>query len=151
MQRTITIFGALGLCATLAACAHSSTIQLNANTIAVTVSAAPACGITGAQRVAYEDAAIQTLRRGFNRFIIVESGEQDSLAGVINGPVSASTYGSTTTVSGGFSTLIRHHHQQMIVKMFHAGDPMAGRAVSAKSVLGPKWQEKVENGPPSTC
>lgn len=151
MQRIIQTSVALGVCTALVACAHSSTMQLDANTVAVTVSAAPVCGITGAQRIAYEDAAIQTLRLGFDRFVIVGARGQDSLAGVINGPVTASTYGSTTTVSGGLSTLVSRHRQQLIVRMFHDGDPMAGRAVSAKLVLGPNWQKKVQNGAPSTC
>ena len=54
------------------------------------------------RRTVVSAAAIQTLRLGFDRFVIVGAGGQDSLAGVINGPVTASTYGSTTTVSGAF-------------------------------------------------
>lgn len=151
MSKTLKGLLTLGACIALAACAQSSVMQLDANTAAVTVSAAPVCGVTGAQRVAYEDAAIETLRLGYDRFIIEGVRGQDRLSGVLFTPVTASSFGSTETVTGGDPLFLFHHRQQIVVKMFHSSDPMASRAVSARGVLGPHWRKRLASGMPSTC
>lgn len=151
MSRTLKVLLVLGTCTALAACAQSSVMQLDANTAAVTVSAAPVCGMAGAQRVAYQDAAIETLRLGYDRFIIAGARSQDNLSGVLFTPMTASSFGSTETISGGDPLFLFHHRQQIVVKMFHSTDPMASRAVSARGVLGEHWRRRLASGMPSTC
>lgn len=73
----------LGL--TLAGCASSSTIPIAQDTFQVTASAAPICGSQGAQQVAVKQAAVETIRRGYDRFIVV--GGQASANVVGNTPI----------------------------------------------------------------
>jgi hypothetical protein len=37
------------------------------------------------------------------------------------------------------------------VKMFKDGDPKGANAVSARTTLGPKWQEADQESPARTC
>lgn len=135
-----------GLCvAALAGCASSSMMRLNADTAEINVNAAPVCGSAGAQRVAYEDAAIETLRAGYDGFIIGGTDEANPFGGVLFNQ----TYGASN--SFGSATMLFRHDQKLLIKMFHRGDPGYSRTVDARSVLGPKWEQKVHSGPPSTC
>ncbi len=148
----------IGLLA-LGGCVHASVMQLDATTVEITVSGAPVCGDTGTQQAAYQDAAIATLRAGFDMFIVVGEGGADQTAFVGTTPVYADTYGSSfgnsysssTTITGGTPIFLTRHKQKIVIKMFRASDPMAAQAISARSVLGPNWVDKVANGPSSTC
>jgi len=146
-------------------------MQLNANTAEITVSGAPVCGDTGTQQVAYEDAALETLRAGFDGFVILDTGEQNALAGVVvtpstastvtNGNVSLTSTGnfssgtvdstSSTVFSGGSAMPFFQHKDAIVIRMFHANDPAYAEAVSARAVLGPAWAQKLANGMPNTC
>ncbi len=163
--------GLLAACVLLPGCVHTSVMQLNANTAEVTVSGAPVCGDTGTQQVAYEDAAIATLRAGFDGFVILGTGEGDMLAGVAvtpstastvtNGDFSANSTGgftngnvdsvSSTTVSGGSTLPFFRHKDEIVIRMFRAADPAYAQAVPARGVLGPTWAQKLTGGMPTTC
>lgn len=150
----------------LVGCAQSSTIQTSANSLQITTSAAPVCGGTGAQKVAYQRAAIETINHGYDRFIITGAAAQNSVRTVGYTPVYAnttgtlygSTYGNTfrgsgfatTTYSGGYPIVGGSHDQALAVQMFHDGEPGAEQAISARDVLGPDWQTLVQH-PPATC
>jgi hypothetical protein len=43
------------------------------------------------------------------------------------------------------------HDQQLVVKMFHDGNPSGANAVPARTTLGPNWAEIAQKGSPSTC
>jgi hypothetical protein len=68
-----------------------------------------------------------------------------------HGTATATSYGnyaiasgnSTTTYSGGHPIVGGSHNQGLMVKMFKEGDPVGANALSARDVLGPKWQEAV--------
>ena len=63
----------------LGACASSSVMQLESNTIQVSTSAAPACGSQGAQQVAIKRAAIESLQRGFDRYLILGAQAENNV------------------------------------------------------------------------
>ncbi|MGO4682371.1 hypothetical protein [Hyphomicrobium sp. 2TAF46] len=148
-----------GLCIALVGCAKASTIPLTKDTLQITSSAAPVCGMTGAQNVALHQAAVETIRHGYDNFLIVGSQYQNNVGVVGYTPVVANTTGSvtamgygnsatafgnsTTTYSGGQPIIAGTHNQSFVVKMFKDGDPAGNDAISAKSTLGPKWQEAV--------
>jgi hypothetical protein len=153
--------------ATLGGCAKSSTIPLAADTLQITASAARACGRAGAQEVAVRRAAVETIQRGYDKFLVIGGGYQSNLYVAGYTPVSANTYGtgsatrygnsvygsgySTTTFTGGQPIIAGSHDQGLVVKMFKDGDPAGSNAVPARETLGPKWKEAVANGPDRTC
>jgi hypothetical protein len=136
-------------------------MPLAADTIQVTVSAAPACGASGAQGVAVRRAAVETIRHGFDRFIILGGSTQNNVHMAIMPPTQATTTGSGTittnpysntatyqgnahtTYSGGGPIFFGSHDQTLVVKMFKDTDPLGANAVSARATLGEKWQQEV--------
>jgi hypothetical protein len=148
--------------ALMAGCARSSVIPLANDTVQITSSAAPICGMAGAQSVAVRQAAVETIRRGYDKFLIQDGAYQSTVGVVGYTPVvaqsngTATVYGnraygtSTTTVTGGQPTVGGHHNQALIVKMFKDGDAAGANAVSARQTLGPKWQDDVQSNA-ATC
>ncbi|MBU2581135.1 MAG: hypothetical protein KJ622_05390 [Alphaproteobacteria bacterium] len=150
----------------LAACAHATVIPLSNDTIQITSAAAPVCGMTGAQKVALRGAAVETIKRGYDRFLITGGAYANNVAVVGHTPVVARTSGSgygtvygnnvsmttgsTTTVTGGQPIIAGSHNQGLVVKMYKDGQPGADNAISARAELGPKWQEIVA-APGATC
>ena len=133
----------------LAACARTSILQMTANTAEITVDAAPVCGDTGAQNIAYQDAAIATLRAGYDRFIIGYNAPSEEFSGAIN---SGFVTGNPSYIEGGSTTTALFQHEDHIyVTMFQPGQPGYSQAVDARKVLGAQWQDKVKSGPPSSC
>jgi hypothetical protein len=163
------LLGALGLAAalTLGACARSSVMDLDSNTIQISTSAAPACGAQGAQQVAVERAAIETLKRGYDRYVIMGGAAANNIGVVGHTPVTANTYGSgtvtgygntaylrgqsTTTYSGGHPIIAGTHDQHLTIRMLRDSDPGAESAIDARRALGPEWQEKLSKGRTGTC
>ncbi len=157
MWRAITVFALL-----LGGCAHSEVIPLSADTVQITSAAAPMCGMTGAQRVALQRAAVETINRGYDRFVITNGAYHNNVRVVGHTPViaqsSGTAYGhvygnsatintaSTTTVTGGQPITGGTHNQALIVKMFRDGDPLGSNAISARAELGPEWKEIAANG-----
>jgi hypothetical protein len=146
--------------ATLAvtACASTSTTHVSRNQIIINTSAAPACGSAGATRVASRMAAVETLRNGFERFIIQGAGQANNVS-VINRPPTGAyttgtfntfgntTYGNaTTTYTGGGPMLVGQHDANLLVLMLNPGDAGFSNGVDAKRVLGDDWEKLVERG-----
>ena len=141
----------------LTACAQTEIIQTAKNQAVVSTSAAPACGTTGALRVANQMAAVATLRQGYERFFLSGVGT-DSNVQVYQVPGSTSyTTGTVNivgeTASGSFQTytppttvVSGRNSAQMQVFMVNRGDPGYQNALDARQVLGPDWQEKVADG-----
>ena len=143
--------------AALVGCAKSAVMPINGNTIQLTTGAAPVCGAVGAQKVAARQAAVETIRRGFDKFVILDGAYQNSVGVVGYTPVVAQTNGtayatgygnyagqSTTTYSGGNPIIAGSHNQALVVKMFKDGDPAGANAVSARQQLGPDWKKAIE-------
>lgn len=154
MKPIILIFALLGT-----GCASATVVPLAQDTVQITSAAAPVCGMTGAQNVASQRAAVETIRRGYDKYVIVGGGYQNNVGVVGYTPVVANTSGSataygnanyatayghsTTTFSGGQPIVAGAHNQGLVVKMFKAGDPAAPQALDARSELGAEWQKKV--------
>lgn len=152
----------------MAGCTSSSVLDIDSDTIQVTTSAAPVCGQIGAQQVAAKRAAIETLKRGYDKYIILGGAYQNDVQVVGTTPYVANTYGSgtvyggygntatysghsTTYVSGGSPIIAGSHDQALTVKMFRKGDPAGGKAIDARQILGPKWQKAMAEGANGTC
>jgi hypothetical protein len=104
----------------LAGCARGEAVRTSANTMMVQTSAAPVCGGGGALQVAQRVAAIETIRAGYDRYIITGGQSQNNFRGA--------------------------HDQGLAVAMFREGEPGGQQAVSARAELGPNWEEQVKNG-----
>jgi hypothetical protein len=162
------VFAGAIAAAALGGCTKSSAIPLAADTVQITTSAAPVCGAAGAQSVAIRRAAIETINRGYDTFMVVGGGYRNN-GGVIGyTPVVAHTAGtatayggpgyyataygnSTTTYSGGRPIIAGSHDQGLVIKMFKNGDPAGAKAVSARGTLGPNWKQAIREDTRGTC
>lgn len=142
----------------LGACTSSNTVRTSINTAIVQTSAAPVCGGAGAARVAQQQAAIETIKAGFDRYIIVDAANANNVQ-VVQGPgtfhttgtVHGGYYSGTTTYQPGMPMIYGRHEQAFGVRMFRNGEPGSAQAIPARDVLGPKWQEKVKAGAVNSC
>jgi hypothetical protein len=166
MQKVSRILVA-GLLTVLAGCASSSVMDVSSDTVIITTSADPSCGRTGAQDVASRRAAYETLRRGFDRYVILDSQAEDNTGVVGFEPVEIETRSkekvkssgddeeysekSDFSISGGDPIIGGSHDQQLEVKMFRLSDPGAKKAVDARRVLGPDWRTIIAKDPAYTC
>lgn len=142
----------------VSACADTSVIPLSHNTFMLSTSAAPACGATGAARVASKMAAVETLRRGQQRYIIGGANSQNNVQTIATGPTYANTsmsmnsygstsYGHSTTYFGGQSVaMVGTHDTNLLVTTFNPGDAGYSSAVDARQTLGAEWEKLVKNG-----
>jgi hypothetical protein len=155
------------LCLLLVGCAKSSVMDLDSNTIQITTEAAPVCGQGGAQQVAAKRAAYETLRRGYDKYVILGGNYQNNVGVVGHTPIIANTYGSgnintygntgsysgqsSTYVSGGQPIIGGTHNQGLAVRLFRTGEPGSENAIDARNILGPEWQEIMAKEPGQTC
>src|SRR5262247_4899304 len=103
---------AIAMAMALCGCARSATMQLSADSFQLVTSAAPVCGRTGAQNVASRRAAIETINRGYDKFLIVGAAAENNVRVVGHTPVQAHTvrtatatgYGNVVTASGSSTT-----------------------------------------------
>jgi hypothetical protein len=98
----------------LSACASSSVIPLAQDTFQITAAAAPVCGVTGAQRIAAQQAAVETIRRGYDRYIIVGGQYQNNVGVAGYTPVTAQTTGTATATGFGNSATAYGNPRQRI-------------------------------------
>jgi hypothetical protein len=157
------VFGSL----ILFGCASSSVLDVANDTIQVSTSAAPVCGKAGAQAVAAKRAAIETIKRGYDSYMVVDANSQDNVRVVGTTPITANTYtngtinayGNTATYNGQSNTYFSggqpiiggHHDEALMVRMFRQGDAGSDRAVDARLVLGPDWQNQIQKSTLGTC
>ena len=136
-------------------CAGTQTIRTSSNTMIVQASAAPACGAHGAARVAQTAAAVETIKAGFDRYIILGSQAENNVS-VTQSPGSYQTRGTlvygggsgvyqgTSTYQPGNTIISGSRDQSFAIQMFKDGEPHASMAISARDALGPDWKDKVE-------
>ena len=122
----------------LGGCASASTVPLSQDTFRITARAAPVCGSLGAERIAVKQAAVEVIKHGYDRYMILGAQSQSTVVGATPITVQRTGYGSGF-VSGGDPIVA--HREGMIVKMFRDNDPAAANALSARATLGPNWQE----------
>jgi hypothetical protein len=147
------LFLALLVAATLSGCAGSEAVRTSSNTMIIRAEAAPFCRGTGALRVAQQSAAIETIKAGYDRYIITAGQAQNNVT-VSQMPGSSNTtivggrgfYQGTTTYQPGPMIAAGSHDQGLAIAMFREGEPGAQQAISARDTLGPNWQEKVKSG-----
>jgi hypothetical protein len=108
-------------------------------------------------KVAEKQAAIETIKAGYDRYVITSGASQNNVTttqmpGTFNTVGTASAYGNmgtynaTTTYTPGPIITSGTHDQALGVHMFKDGEPGSANAISAKETLGPKWQEIVKDG-----
>jgi hypothetical protein len=139
-------------------CATTSVTPVAKNQVIISTSAAPACGRSGAAKVAARMAAVETLRRGYQRFTIVGTNSANNTQIIRSGPTYANTYssasfrgnsmyGNSTTYFGGQQTfVVGSHDAELLVVMFKQGEAGFNNAVDAKFELGGDWEELVKEG-----
>jgi hypothetical protein len=137
----------------LAACARGEAVRTSANTMIIQTSAAPVCRGTGALHVAQQLAAVETIRAGYDRYVITGGQAQNNVSVTqtpgsytTTGTVNGNFYNATTTYQPGPTIVSGSHDQGLAVVMFREGEPGAQQAVPARAVLGADWEEKVKNG-----
>ena len=158
----IRIIGVALPCVLLGACASSTTIRTSADTAIVQTSAAPACGGVGAAKVAQKQAAIETLKAGYDRYIIGGANASSNIHvtqmpgqyqtyGTATAYGNMATYQGTTSYVPGPTIVSGSHDQGLAIKMLKDSDPGASQAISARETLGPKWPELLKAGAVRTC
>lgn len=137
----------------LAGCVETTTSRLSQNTIRIDASAAPACGKAGAVKLVNKMAAVETIRLGFDRYIIADSSFQDNVRVVGYNTQTYGTYGYGGFNANTYSTPIMGGSRDaaVIVHMFKSGDPQGRQAIDARQSLGTEWKAVVEKGAPTTC
>lgn len=142
----------------LTACAESTTIDLADNQFILQTSAEAACGRIATTKVANKMAAVETLRRGYDRFVILGASSANNTQTIVTGPTYATTYGranvygntaygNSNTYFGGQSVLYTGtHDQDLNVLMLRTGERGYATAIRAKQVLGENWKEITEKG-----
>lgn len=103
-------------------------------------------------------AAVETIRNGFERYII-QGTQSESNVGVVNMPPTGAystgsfqTHGGVTTgtmnttFTGGGPIVTGRHENEIVVLMLEPGDPGFENGVDARGALGPDWEELVESG-----
>jgi hypothetical protein len=139
-------------------CAGTNVIRTSNDTAIVQASAAPACGGIGAARVAQKQAAIETIKAGYDRYIIVDAASASNITttqmpGTYNttGVVRGGWVSAQTTYTPGPVITSGSHDAAFAIRMFRDGDPGANQALSARDTLGPKWPEIIKGGSLTTC
>ncbi len=69
----------VALCLLLAGCANSSAIRVSQDTAIIKTSAAPICCGVGAAKVAQKQAAIETVKAGYDRYVIVSAASSNNV------------------------------------------------------------------------
>ena len=136
----------------LAGCATGSAVRTSQNTALIQATAAPVCGNVGASQVAEKQAAIETLRAGYDRYIITGGASQNNVR-VSQVPGTATTYGnvygnswSARTTYSTQTVVSGNHAQSFSIVMYRDNETGAAGAISAKEVLGSDWQKIVKDG-----
>ena len=115
----------------LSACAETSVTPLSNNQILLHTSVDSDCSKARAASVASQMAAIETLRRGFERYLIQNASTSSSYAPILI-DWNLYDFGSKDA--------------ELQVLMLNPGDRDFNKAVDAKTTLGPEWKTLVEKG-----
>lgn len=141
----------------LSSCVQSSTMRVSQNEAIIKTSAAPVCGGTGAMKAAEKQAAIETIKAGYDRYVITAASSANNVRatrmpgsyqtyGTVNSYGGYGTMNATTTYTPGPVVYAGTHDQAVGVRMFKEGEPGSQQALSARETLGPKWSAIVKDG-----
>jgi hypothetical protein len=122
----------------LGGCAQTSIQPLTQTSFKVATEAEDFCGAQGTREIAFKAAAIEVIKRGGDRFIVVgdQSGSRPS-GGQYFGYGVYQSYNSNT--------------QDMVIQIVAPSDPSYSNSLSARQTLGANWQTIVSEGIPQTC
>ena len=136
----------------LTGCVRVSTVPLATDVVQVTAQADSACGQEGAERAALHQASVETIKRGFDRFMVVGTNALSTVRQVGQTPITGQVtpYGNVN-VYGGYPIYAETHKQVFTVQMFRTGDPAGNKALSARELLGDNWKELVAKDTPTNC
>ena len=149
MQRLNIFVVCLGLA--VSACAEQSAMRLAQDTVRINVSTAPIYGALEPQRRAMRMAADETLKSGYDKFMIVDGNNsfapdvightpaqyQSSSHGTITGSTNnfAGHASSQATYVGPRQVAMPRFESGIAVKMFKRDDPAAANAVDAREIV----------------
>ena len=141
----------VALLGVMTGCARTSTSPVAVDTIEVAVRVGTICDRTDADRIAHRQAAVETIKRGFEDYIVIDSVGGDHVEDFA--PLTARTnlYGGSTTTLFSEDAPLLAHHRVLTVRMFRAGQGDSAETVSARAVLGSDWETLVTRGAPATC
>jgi hypothetical protein len=140
----------LAFCPALFACVRSAVAPLADDTIQVTTDAAQSCGRGGAEAVAKRRAAIETINRGYDKFVVLHAKADTSFAGYTPTTVTRTGKdGKAIIVTAGYP-IYRNSHD-LVAKMYREGDPAGAGAIRARDLLGPKWRDTVKESTRTIC
>lgn len=135
MRKTLAI---VAVVSALSGCASTDVQPLTATSFAISTTAAPACGASGARRVANQAAAIEVIKRGGDRFVFVSQNANSQVSGVSVNPYAG-------------LQVYRSNNQGLVVQTVAKGQPGYSNSLSARQILGPDWEGIVAQGTPATC
>ncbi len=90
--------------------------------------------------MAFKKAAVETINRGYDKFIILNSQTASESRVVGTTPL----YVSGNYIYGGQPIRSGSHNTGVIVKMYRNGQAGSGNALDARSQLGADWQTIVQ-------
>ena len=122
----------------LVGCVETSVQPLTQTSFKISTEAEDMCGAKGTREIAFREAAVEVIKRGADRFIVVGDQSRSQITG-----------GMFTTY-GGFDTY-GTNTQDMVIQIIQKGDPRMKDALSARQVLGPDWQSIVAKGSADSC
>ena len=137
--------------AVLAGCARTSTAPVGEDTIEITVHVGTICDGRDAERLAQRHAAVETIRRGFDDYIVIGSVGGDHTAAEAPATARTTLYGSSGRTLFSEDAPLLAHHRVLTVRMFQAGEGNSTATVSARAVLGDEWDAVAAKGAPNTC
>ncbi|NDW53287.1 hypothetical protein [Aliiroseovarius sp. PrR006] len=140
--------------AALAGCQSNSGLE---SQFLLRTSTVTACGPAAAARVEQELAAVETLRRGYDRFQILRNTVANSTRASVTGPTHANPYATVDTSSTSANGNVTYfgnqrvamsgaHEAMMYVQMFKPRDRGYKTATDARAVLGADWKAIVARG-----
>lgn len=139
----------------LAGCATTTVTPLSANSFLLTTSGDEYCGTQGLMRVASRMAAVETLRRGQDRYVIDSVGHENNIRTQYHAPMSRGFVlgadGRAHPVArspfdSGYATTTGSNDATLTVTMLAKSDPGYSQGLDARQVLGPAWRDHVRDG-----
>ncbi|SPF75191.1 hypothetical protein ALP8811_00176 [Aliiroseovarius pelagivivens] len=152
------LLNGMALALTLAAFAGCKSTNDLQSQFVLKTSTAAACGPAAAARVERELAAVETLRRGYDRFEILSSSSANNTRATVLNSTDADAYddanvygntanGVTVAYFGNQKVhLTGAHETNLYVHMFKPRDRGYKTAIDAKEVLGDDWKAVATRG-----
>lgn len=141
MKKFILIAMAVGL----AGCVQTAATRTSSNSVMIDTGAAPICGSSGAARVSAKMAAVETLRAGFERYVITGARAANNVTSTqLPGTFQASA--GVVTYTPGATMVDGTHDRTLMVTMFNRGQLGFDQGIDAKQQLGPEWAVAVREG-----